>query len=149
MTKPKSHNQLRRNVCALCYLENSQRATKLVSGEEEKLIKKLISADFDLHDEKCPTGLCVECHFALHRLKKNLADSIFISELFGQPIPPALRSVTRCNCAICLRGRLNGPQHKTEARKWKNERQNRVLFYPVIVPDVPVDAPPQRVRAEC
>ena len=142
MTKPKSHKQLRRNVCALCYLENSQRATKLVSGEEEKIIKKLISPDFNLHDEKYPTGLCVECHFALYRLKKNLTDSIFISALFGQDIPPALRSVTRCNCAICLRGRLSGPEHKTQARKWKNERQNRVLFYPVIVPEAPVDAPP-------
>ena len=137
MSPPKSHTQLRRKVCAICYLENNLKATRPISAEEERVIRKFISPDFSLHDEKYATGLCVECHFALHRLNNKLTDSIFISELFGRALPPALRSVSRCNCAICVRGRLSGPAFKTEAVKWKNERHNRVLFYPVMIPDAP------------
>ena len=68
------------------------------------MIQENICDDFSLNNEKYATGLCVECHFALRRLKTKEADSIFISEYFGQDVPPNLRSVRRCNCAICLRG---------------------------------------------
>ena len=104
------------------------------------MIQENICDDFSLNSEKYATGLCVECHFALRRLKTKEADSIFISEYLGQDVPPNLRSVRRCNCAICLRGRLNGPSFRLEAVKWKEARHTRVLFHPVS--DLDVGQPP-------
>ena len=76
MTLAKSHSQFRRCVCAICFLENGLKASRRVSREEEKVIQENICDDFSLNNEKYATGLCVECHFALRRLKTKEADSI-------------------------------------------------------------------------
>ena len=142
MPPAKSHSQFRRNVCAICFLENGLKASRPISKADEKVIQEYICDNFSLNNEKYATRLCVECHITLHKIKKKEADSIFISKSFGQDVPPNLRSVTRCICAICSRGRLSGPSFRLEALKWKKERHNRVLFYPVSVADVDVVQPP-------
>lgn len=55
--------------------------------------------------------------------------SIYVSKNFGAAIPVHLRS-GKCQCVICDIGRLAGPTYKLQTRKWKEERPNRVMFFP-------------------
>ena len=87
MTVPKSHGQHRTNVCAICYDENGKRVARQVCPAEEEIIKKLISRDFSVKNEKFATGLCHPCRIDLWKLNRKVIKSIFVSQNFGAAVP--------------------------------------------------------------
>ena len=141
MTKPRTHEDHRRKVCAICYCQNGSSVKRHVCPTEERIIKKLISGDYSVDNPKFPTGLCGTCRIDIYKLEKKLIKSIFVSQHFGVNIPIQLRSQGGCQCVICEIGRLSGPAYKTQLRKWKDDKENRVLFYPTLA-TVDEDVPP-------
>ena len=129
MNIPKSHDQHRTNVCAICYDENGKRVARPVCPAEEEIIQKSISHDFSTNKEKFATGLCIPCRIDLWKLSRKVIQSIYVSKNFGAAILVHLRS-GKCQCVICDIGRLAGPIYKLQTRKWKEERPNRVMFFP-------------------
>lgn len=107
-----SHDDNRRKVCAPC-------GRKIVFGQNapsryfiddaiEALIVEFVNEDYDINNEKFPTGICRTCCQTLKEAKKKI---------FQRPMPkmPLYQEIilpknTRsrqdiCNCFVCLTGR--------------------------------------------
>ena len=111
-SKARSHDENRKLICCICYSESGLKAERNVSKNQEILIKEKVSMNFSLLDHCFPVGLCSKCHRKLGRVKSGEPASILtVSEHFGSFVPHELRN-QRCQCIICIRARLNGPEWK-------------------------------------
>lgn len=107
-----SHDDNRRKVCAPCgrkiiFGQNAP-SRYFIDNEIEKLIIEYVCEDYDINNEKFPTGICRTCCQTLKEANK---------EVFKRPMPkmPLYQNIilpknTRsrqdiCNCFVCLTGR--------------------------------------------
>ena len=111
-SKARSQDENRKLICCICYSESGQKAKRNVSSNQELIIKDFVSNNFSLLNPCYPVGICTKCHGKLHRVKGGESVSILpVSDHFGSKVPPLLRNQI-CQCIICSRARLNGPEWK-------------------------------------
>lgn len=115
MSPPPSHGENRKKVCGPCGRKIVYGKIKpekfLISQSLENLIKKFISKDFDLNDEKYPSSICRSCYLALLDFEKE----IFNRQLpnmpnYGELIlgKEPLPNDSVCYCYICSTAKFKG-----------------------------------------
>ena len=120
--KKKDHLSLRKNVCCVCFNERGSKPSRCVNLKYEKIIRDCVIEGYLLSDERLPCGVCDRCHFDLLKASKGQEITFSISRQYEN-----IRRYTRqtisetkkieCECAVCLRGRMNG-------NEWQIFRKN-------------------------
>ena len=130
-----SHEDNRAKVCAVCYGRSGRKADQRVTQKLEIGIKSFVFAQYDVSDERFPSGVCTTCRCSLlgHINAKSKMDSEAPRKLLV-PDPNCfevkLKKMTRstssqdCQCMICDLARLNGLQWKLFVANCKKEKSD-------------------------
>ena len=122
----RNHDENRSCICAICYSESGQKASRNVTLFQENVIKEHISQNYSILDKCYPSGLCNKCYNKLNKIKNGQpVTNLSVSEYFGSPVPPELRN-QQCQCVICTIARFNGLEWKQFVAKCKSKDDNSV-----------------------
>ena len=112
--KKSDHETCRQMVCAVCWCESGQKASRGVSVTMEAAIKSHLVSSYSRTDPRFPSGLCSGCTAILFEWIKGLENPrpLPVAEKYDAVIPIMTRSSPQCTCSICKLARMNGLEWK-------------------------------------
>jgi hypothetical protein len=112
-----SHDENRTKVCAICMEKCKYKITESILER----IQQYFISNYNLHDDRLPTGICGKCRADLsdiHYGKKDITvlpesfDYSQINPLFSTATRSNTSGITMCDCLICCTARQSGNLQK-------------------------------------
>ena len=110
----KGHEEHRKAVCAICWCESGQKASRCVSAAQEAALREFVVSSYSLADPRFPTGLCKSCMFILGDWNSGVENPrpLPVASRYDAVLPILTRSSPECSCTMCKIGRMNGLEWK-------------------------------------
>ena len=121
------HEEARQLVCCVCTNLRGNKAIRVVSDAEEKVVRDKVYTGYDSSSDYFPSGICKACIFDVKKLMNETEAgstvNLVLPEDYNCQLPRATRttSVLTCNYRWCDLGRMNGPKFK----QWQMEVKGR------------------------
>ena len=100
--QPRTHEECRRLLCAMCSRKNCDR---VVTEKIADLIRKYHEKDYSKDNTLHPIGICSTCRKTMFELEKDPSASRRFPPLFDyseiRDVHPHTRSYVDCTCRVC------------------------------------------------
>ena len=120
----KDHEACRRMVCAICWCESGQKASRGVSASLEAALKDFVVSSYSRADPRFPTGLCTNCNLILTDWTRGVETPrpLPVASKYEAVIPLTTRSSPHCTCTMCKLASLNGAEWKRFSSSKKQQK---------------------------
>ena len=122
-----SHDEARGLVCCICTNLHGQKAARLVTKDEETVVKKEILPFYSQENTVFPSGICKRCIFYVKTLRKGGEAAqrvkLLLPEDYLCEVPRTTRKnvLVTCSCRWCVLARLNG----LDFRHWQSKLKKK------------------------
>ena len=113
------HEENRMKICAPCgrkiVFQNKPSNHFLLNENHAALVKKYISDQFDVSNEKFPKSICISCRLTINELEKHGSSKRPLPTMPNYEdikLSKTTRQITSCECYICLTARSTNHQKK-------------------------------------
>ena len=104
-----SHAQCREKVCLICF--EVKKSSRIIKENQQNYIDRLkavVGANFDITDQRIPTGLCDSCRKEYFTYASIAADKRFNIPQYLQFVVVPENIHEKCDCSICQKLRPQG-----------------------------------------